>query len=141
MARLSGNTVRMFTRNGNNWTAKMTALVDAIKQLGLRSAWLDGEIVVMGKNNVPSFQALQNAFDTENTASIEFFLFDLPYFDGHDLSRVPLVERRKLLQQLLATRKAGPLNFSEDFNESPDHILDTACKLLLASGLSQRPGA
>src|SRR5258706_13623864 len=63
MGRVSGKTVRLFTRNGNDWTAKMPALVDAIKELGLRSAWLDGEIVVMGKNNVPSFQALQNAFD------------------------------------------------------------------------------
>ncbi|HEX9452031.1 MAG TPA: DNA ligase D [Burkholderiales bacterium] len=141
MARLSGKTVRLFTRNGNDWTAKMPALVDAIKELGLRSAWLDGEIVVMGKNNVPSFQALQNAFDTENTASIHFFLFDLPYFDGYDLSRVPLVERRELLQQLLANRKAGPLHFSEDFNESPDRILDTACKLSLEGVIAKRSDA
>jgi bifunctional non-homologous end joining protein LigD len=141
MARVSGKTVRLFTRNGNDWTAKMPALANAIKNLGIRSAWLDGEIVVMGKNNVPSFQALQNAFDSEDTDNIRFFLFDLPYFDGYDLSDAPLCERRELLRQLLATQKDGALQFSDDFNESPDRILDTACKLSLEGVIAKRSDA
>ena len=141
MTRVSGKTVRLFTRNGHDWTAKMPALADSIKQLGLRSGWLDGEIVVMGGNNLPSFQALQNAFDNENTDGIRYFLFDLPFFDGYDLTAAPLRERRALLQRLLASRKEGPLHFSEDFNESPDHILDTACKLSLEGVVGKRSGS
>ncbi len=141
MARVSGKTVRLFTRNGNDWTAKMPALAGAIKKLGLRSAWLDGEIVVLGKYDVPSFQALQNAFDSENTESIQFFLFDLPFFNGYDLSAAPLNERRKLLRRLLASQEDGPLHFSEDFNGSPQHILDTACKLSLEGVISKRTDA
>ena len=119
----------------------MPALAGAIKKLGLRSAWLDGEIVVLGKNNVPSFQALQNAFDSENTASIQFFLFDLPFFDGYDLSDAPLHERRELLRRLLASQETGPLHFSEDFDESPDHILESACKLSLEGVIGKRTDA
>ncbi len=141
VARVSGKSVRLFTRNGNDWTAKMPDLADAIKLLGIRSAWLDGEIVVMGKNNVPSFQALQNAFDSDNTESIQFFLFDLPYFDGYDLTDAPLKERRELLRRLLATQQGGPLHFSDDFNESPDRILDTACKLSLEGVIAKRSDA
>jgi bifunctional non-homologous end joining protein LigD len=141
MARVSGKTVRLFTRNGNDWTAKMPALAAAIKKLGIRSAWLDGEIVVLGKNKVPSFQALQNAFDSESTESIQFFLFDLPFLDGYDLSGAPLDERRELLRRLLASRAGGPLHFSEAFHESPDHILDAACRLSLEGVIGKRSDA
>ncbi|HVY04428.1 MAG TPA: DNA ligase D [Burkholderiales bacterium] len=141
LARVAGDSVKLITRNGKDWTAKMPALARAIGDLGLRPAWLDGEIVVQGANQVPSFQALQNAFDNEKTESIQYFVFDLPYYDGYDLTGVALRERRALLQGLLKDGAKGPLRFSEDFQEAPDRILDTACKLSLEGVIGKRSDA
>ena len=74
----------------------------------MQDAWLDGEIIVTGDNNVPGFQALQNAFENADTARIVYYLFDLPYLDGHDLRGVRLDERRKLLQSLLTCAGVSP---------------------------------
>ena len=64
----------------------MQPLAKAVAGAGLRRrAWLDGEIVVLDADGMPDFNALQNAFDAARTGDIVYFLFDLPYFDGHDL--------------------------------------------------------
>ncbi len=90
MARIEDGNVRLITRGGHDWSAKMPALVKALQSLKLKSAWLDGEIVVLGENGTPDFNALQNAFDRSRTEAIDYFLFDLPYFEGHDLRATPL---------------------------------------------------
>ncbi|MFJ1260805.1 hypothetical protein [Cupriavidus sp. CuC1] len=43
------------------------------------------------------FQALQNAFERARVEDIQYFVFDLPSFRGHDLRQVPLAVRRALL--------------------------------------------
>ena len=42
---------------------------------------------------------------TADGDKLGYFLFDLPYLDGHDLSRVPLKRRKALLEELV--RRAG----------------------------------
>ena len=125
MARIEGDDVRLITRGGHDWSSKMPRLVEAVSGLGLHSAWLDGEIVVMGKNGTPDFNALQNAFDRSRTEAIDYFLFDLPYFEGHDLRSVPLVSRRQLLRQLLDEHPAEHLRFSADFDTDAASILES----------------
>ena len=44
LARIDDGEVRLFTRNGHDWTAKMPRQVAALKKLKLKSAWLDGEM-------------------------------------------------------------------------------------------------
>jgi bifunctional non-homologous end joining protein LigD len=67
VARVDGDDVRLLTRRGNDWSARMPGLVEAVRSLGLGSGWLDGEIVVNGANGTPDFNALQNAFDSART--------------------------------------------------------------------------
>ena len=93
LARIEGNDVRCFTRNGHDWSDKLPELVKALHALKLRSAWIDGEIVVDGENGAPDFQALQNAFERSSTTKIVYWMFDLPFFDGHDLREIPFEER------------------------------------------------
>ncbi|MDB5732251.1 MAG: ligD, partial [Variovorax sp.] len=50
LARIEEGDVRLFTRNGNDWTARMPALVEALKTLPVRSGWLDGEILVLDES-------------------------------------------------------------------------------------------
>jgi bifunctional non-homologous end joining protein LigD len=129
--------VQLITRNGHDWSSRMPQLVRAIKGMKLKPGWLDGEIVVLNEAGGTDFQALQNAFDKEKTSNIVYFLFDLPYYDGYDLTGVPLVERRALLQTLLA--KAPPeIRFSEIFDAPPEDIVASACKIGLEGVIGKR---
>ncbi|WP_275672298.1 DNA polymerase ligase N-terminal domain-containing protein, partial [Pseudomonas tohonis] len=58
MARIDDGAVRLFTRNGHDWTSKMPRQAEALASLGLESAWLDGEVIVANEDGVPDFQAL-----------------------------------------------------------------------------------
>lgn len=130
LARIEGKDVRCFTRNGHDWSDKLPELVKALRALELRSAWVDGEIVVEGESGTPDFQALQNAFERSSTSRIVYWMFDLPYFDGHDLREVPFEERTVLLRGLLDGDKAPPqLRVSETFDAEPRDLLAAASRL------------
>jgi bifunctional non-homologous end joining protein LigD len=141
LARIDGDDVRLFTRNGNNWTARMRPLHDELRALGLASAWLDGEIVVMDAKGNPSFQLLQNAFDAAKTAEMVYFLFDLPHFGGYDLTHVPLAGRRRLLQAALEGARADHVRFSEAFDAPVDKLLASACHKGLEGLIGKRADA
>ncbi|MFK3683376.1 DNA ligase D [Pseudomonas sp. NPDC088890] len=138
LARIDGDDVRLFTRNGHDWSAKMPHQVQALRKLKLKSAWLDGEMVVTGDNGVADFQALQNAFDTERDEQISYYLFDLPFFDGQDLRQTPLQARREQLAKLLKKDRSDVLNFSADFDEPVQSLLDSACRLGLEGLIGKR---
>ena len=125
--------VRLLTRNGNDWTARLPELANAIGDLRLAPAWLDGEIVVLGQHGVPDFQALQNAFDRGRQAlgAVRYFVFDLPFYAGRDLRAVPLRQRRELLRQLVARPPGGAIQFSEDFVAGSADLLEAACEMQL----------
>jgi len=138
LARIDGNDVRLFTRNGNDWTSKLKGLASAVRALKLPSVWLDGEIVVLGANGAPDFNALQNAFDSAQTEKIRYYLFDIPHFAGYDLREVPLQERRALLSKLLDGKTNERIRFSEDFKAEPDEIFQNACRMQLEGVIGKR---
>lgn len=141
LARIDGEDVRLYTRNGHDWSAKMPRQVAALKALGVDSAWLDGEMVVVGDNGVADFQALQNAFDTEQDERITYYLFDLPYLGGKDLCDLPLEDRRGALEKLLEHNDDPQLRFSEAFEQPVDSLLDSACRLELEGLIGKRLGS
>ncbi|CAG9245028.1 DNA ligase D [Paraburkholderia unamae] len=130
--------VRIFTRTGNDWTAKFPRQVQALHALDLDSAWLDGEAVVLDANGVPDFQALQNAFDAGRADAITFWLFDVPWLDGRDLRGAPLDVRRAKLSALLAAQPHDALRFSEAFEGEPQTLLTAACEANLEGLVAKR---
>ena len=142
LARVDGDDVRLFTRRGNDWSARMPGLVEAVRDLGIGSGWLDGEIVVSGAGGAPDFNALQNAFDSARTDDIQFYVFDLPYYAGHDLRAAPLVERRAVLAAVLDRAPAQErVRFSQDFDSSPRELLQNACRMRLEGVIGKRADA
>ncbi|TFW01932.1 DNA ligase D [Oxalobacteraceae bacterium OM1] len=129
LAQVDNYRVRLYTRDGKDWTERLPKQAEAIRALGLKTAWLDGEIVVLDENSVPSFQRLQNAFDASSTAQIIYFAFDLPYLDGYDLRAAPLRERRALLEQIMRTSKHYALRYSAPIDQPAEQLLDSACKM------------
>lgn len=132
LARLQRGQVRLFTRNGHDWTDRMPELAQALRAIPVDSAWLDGEIMVPGAHGGADFNALQNVFERgarARSARIVYWLFDLPYFEGHDLRDAPLYARRTLLRELLAQHVPpdAPLRFSADLRGPAARALHDAC--------------
>ncbi|KNH26926.1 ATP-dependent DNA ligase [Pseudomonas syringae] len=141
MARIDHDEVKLFTRNGHDWTHKLPGQAEALAALGLESAWLDGEMVVADEQGVPDFQALQNAFDSGRSASIVYYLFDLPYLNGVDLREVPVEERRAALATVLKPNENPLLRFSDAFGESPEALLNSACEMKMEGLIGKRLGS
>src|SRR4051794_2592626 len=55
-----GNTIRLLSRRGANYTDKLKSVAKAVADIDARSAILDGEVVAIGPDGQPSFQVLQN---------------------------------------------------------------------------------
>jgi bifunctional non-homologous end joining protein LigD len=138
LARIEGKAVRLFTRNGNDWTDKLGALHDELLALKLPDGWYDGEIVVHDDEGRPNFGLLQQAFDGSDTAPIVYFLFDMPYHDGADLRAVALETRRALLRGVLEKKTSETVHFSEEFEAPPEQLMDAACKLGLEGIIGKR---
>jgi bifunctional non-homologous end joining protein LigD len=140
LTRIDGDDVRCFTRNGHDWSHRLPGLVKSIQALNIGWGWLDGEIVVAGRNGVPDFQALQNAFDAQRTQDIQYFVFDLPFHDGQDLRDEPLLARRERLATLVGAAK-GTVQFSVAFDENPQALLASAHKAGLEGLIGKRKDA
>ncbi|MGP6460125.1 DNA ligase D [Pseudomonas parakoreensis] len=141
MARIDHGEVQLFTRNGHDWTHKLPQQAQALAELGLESAWLDGEMVVANEHGVPDFQALQNAFEAGSSGSIMYYLFDMPYLNGVDLREVPVEERRAALSTVLSVHEQPLLRFSEAFDETPDALLNSACQMQMEGLIGKRLGS
>ena len=138
LARIDGRHIKLMTRNGNDWSARMPQLVDALRSLALEGTWLDGEIVVLDTVGLPDFQALQSAFDDDASQSIVYYVFDLPFYAGRDLRGVPLRERQRLLKQALRGKWSDRVRPSEVFDLPPRDLLASACKLGLEGVIGKR---
>jgi bifunctional non-homologous end joining protein LigD len=132
---------RLFTRNGHDWSSKMPLLIDELAALKLKGTWLDGEVVVLGPDGLPEFNALQNAFDGKATRDITYFVFDVPYFEGHDLRAAPLRERRALLEAFLEQHASEHVRFSSAFDADPVNLMRSAEQLKLEGILAKRDDA
>jgi bifunctional non-homologous end joining protein LigD len=128
LARIENGKVELRSRNGNDWTSRMPDVADALRKLKTRSAWLDGEVVVLDRAGRSVFQLLQNAFsDSKAHAPFVYCLFDLPFADGHDLRALPLLERKARLQALLTGVKSAHLAFSAHAAGDGRALLAQAC--------------
>lgn len=129
MTRVEAGKAQLFTRNGNDWTAKMPRLAEAVASLPLESGWIDGEVLMPDAQGIPDFQALQNAFDGEATEALVLYVFDLPFANGQDLRSLPLVERRARLEAIANAATTDRVRFSEAFEALPSDLIASACQL------------
>jgi len=125
----TGGGARLLTRNGNDWTTKFPEIARAARSLPVEEAILDGEIVVLREDGSTDFQALQNVLQGLPAGLLVYYVFDLPHCQGYDLTRTPLVERKRFLQRLLLTTgdSSGILRFGDHLEEQAAAFYETAC--------------
>src|SRR5260370_26898501 len=108
--------VKLLTRKGLDWTWGFPTIPAALKKLGLSSALLDGEIVVEDAHGHPAFPLLQADLAAGRSDRFRYYLFDLLYCEGFDLTKATLVDRKALLQRLVGAAPP-PLPYSEHLAE------------------------
>ena len=133
----NGN-VRMMTRNGLDWTHKFGDLPEMLAKLPLSNAIIDGEVVALDADNVSSFSKLKNALSAGGD-NLSYYVFDLLYLDGKNLTNQPLIERKAQLEPLI--RKMSRVFYSEHFVSSSDEFLQHACALRLEGVISKLANA
>ena len=101
LAAIADGEVKLWSRNALPWNERVPDIVQSLEALGLHSARLDGELVAMDARGHSDFNGLQQTLSGEAQLPLVYVLFDLPYLEGNDLSRVGLLERKQLLEKLL----------------------------------------
>ena len=141
-ARLDHGKVRLLTRNRQDWTHRFKPIADAVAALDAETALLDGELVVEDDNGVSSFSLLQTDLKEGHLDRLVYYVFDLLYLDGSDLTGEPLIVRKAALERLLrSNRKSGPLRYAEYFDEDGPVVFRHASKMNLEGIVSKRRDA
>jgi bifunctional non-homologous end joining protein LigD len=91
--------VTLYSRNGISFMKKFASIAEALKKFDFEAV-LDGEIVMMDDEGRPDFQALQHA-KLSRKSRLVYCVFDLLYFQGRDLTGLPLLRRKELLKKIL----------------------------------------
>ena len=102
MALVEDGEVRLITRSGLDWTKRYGGLAGAFGALPCRHAAIDGEVVVLDDKGISRFAALQDALSAKASDRLLFYAFDLLHLDGWNLEKVPLLQRKETLAQLLS---------------------------------------
>ena len=124
------SSVQLLTRTGLDWTHRMKALAQVMSELPVETALLDGEVVVLDPDGTTSFANLQAAFQEGTKHTLTYFVFDLLHLDGHNLRELPLLERKKLLVQLMTGADSeASVRISEHLIGDAGEIFSNACKL------------
>jgi DNA ligase D-like protein (predicted ligase) len=101
-ARIERGSVQLLTRTGLDWSDKYPSVVEALAKVPANTAYLDGELCGIGDDGLPSFSQTQAATDGSRGVRLVYFAFDLLHLDGRDIASRPLVERKALLEPLVA---------------------------------------
>jgi bifunctional non-homologous end joining protein LigD len=100
IAKIDAGKVSLLSRGGTVITGDYPQIVSALEKLRhAGQAVIDGELVALDRSGRSRFQLLQNARNTR--ARLVYYVFDLPFLNGRNLRRSPLIERKRLLRTLL----------------------------------------
>ena len=97
---LNKGSVEIQSRNNLSFTAKFKEITDALKTWNVHAV-VDGEIVAVNDEGAVSFQQLQNFATLGKAAHLEYYVFDILWLDGKDLTELTLLERKSILQSIM----------------------------------------
>ncbi len=138
LAKVRGGQATLMTRRGNDWTAQFRPVAEAMGKLKAKEAVLDGEVVVLNEEGKSDFQALQKTLKGGGSP-LHYFVFDLLYFNGRDLTGLPLLTRKHALRQLLQGMPArSAVQYSEHIVGGGSRVHTDACRLSLEGIISKK---
>ncbi len=136
LAFIHHNKVSLKTRGQKDWTTKFKALEKTLGKLPLKSAIFDGEVVALNPEQRSDFQLLQNSIHNQDTSNLIYYIFDLLYYDGKDLTQLPLSQRKAILQKLIPT-SSKTLRYSDHLRGQGEKLFKESCHLALEGIVSK----
>lgn len=137
--------VNVFTRRGHDWAARMPTIAASVHALPVNNIILDGELVAVDAKGQAVFYELPSAITAKPTrvkARLIYYAFDLLYLDGFDLRGAALVDRKRVLEALLANTSGVQLvKYVDHIDGDGALVLEHACKLELEGIVSKRAEA
>jgi bifunctional non-homologous end joining protein LigD len=109
----------LFSRRKKSFNRQFPYIVEALANLP-EGTVLDGEVVAIDDTGRPDFNLLQN-FRAE-ASRIHYYVFDLLVWEGRDLTRLPLIERRSLLKSLVVVPDKR-IRISDYVEAAPNDLL------------------
>src|ERR1700728_3187017 len=109
-ARIDNGSVQLLTRTGLDWTGKYPGAIAALANVKAKTAYIDGELCGVDEAGLPSFAQTQAATDGERGVHLVYYAFDLLHVGGWDISSLPLIKRKELLEPLVAKKPGLQFN-------------------------------
>jgi bifunctional non-homologous end joining protein LigD len=139
-AAIAGDQVRIYSRNGHDWTRQFGYVAPALARLTKGTALIDGEICAMDEHGRTNFTLLKNSLDGRKP--VVFYAFDLLEEDGEDVGRLPQLERKQRLEKLLSRLPAeAPIAYSEHIVGRGQEVFDAMCKSGFEGVIAKSPTA
>jgi bifunctional non-homologous end joining protein LigD len=135
---LNAGKKKVFTRNGLDWTKRFSVIAGALDIPG--QVIIDGEVVVVHEGRT-NFSELQAELATGKQDRLLFYAFDL-LWRGRDLRRLPQIERKQMLSDILGENDIGlPVIYSEHLIGDGQQMFEHAAKLNFEGIVSKRADA
>lgn len=128
----------VYSRNGKDWSSKLSFILEAIRDSKISEVILDGETVLLDKNGVSSFSALHRAMSSSSPQGLRFYAFDLLRLNGEDLRERPQIERKKLLSKVIEKINSPRVLYSEHFEEEGEMFFEKMAEFNLEGMMSKR---
>jgi bifunctional non-homologous end joining protein LigD len=129
-----GKRVRLFTRNGYDWSDRYPLIVEAALRNRISSFVIDGEAVLLGVDGISDFNGLHSR---KHDDEVMLYAFDLLALEGDDLRKLPLHLRKTNLARLLARRPEGIFVSEFERGEIGPDLFRQACKFGLEGLVSK----
>ena len=101
---------RLVSRNGKDWTEAFQPIATMLEALPVKSAVLDGEVVVTDDEGRTNFSQLKDALSQGQYGRFQYYVFDMLTHDGKDIRKQSLRDRKVALAAVLAQQRAWPRN-------------------------------
>jgi ATP-dependent DNA ligase len=137
MARRGGAGVRLFSRNGHDFTSRFPLLAAAVTALPAHSFLIDGEAIVTDDDGLAVFDLIRR--QRHGDAAV-LCAFDLIELEGEDLRHSPIEHRKQKLSRLVRTPHPGTV-LNEHYDGDGEIVFKYACKLGCEGVVSKRIGS
>jgi hypothetical protein len=104
--------IRLFTKNGFDWTARYRYLAEEAATTDAETFIFEGETIMINEAGLSDFHAMQAVIGLRRPSpDIYLVAFDLLYINGQDLREMPVEDRREILQEMIPA--GGRIQVSE----------------------------
>ncbi len=109
----TGKKTKLYSRNNQDFSKDYELIFNELKKIK-KEMVIDGEIVVLDYKGRSDFDALQE-YKKNKEGELVFYVFDILSFEGKDLRDLSVVQRKRILENVLPTNNL--IRYSDHIKE------------------------